>query len=162
MEREIIAGTGGKGRILGLSQLATPYVTTGAAPDRIGEALASMESLGFMMPFIVLHPSQWSDIRTARTSGSGEYTAGSWSMPAPASIWGAPVVRNAALPIGTALIIDRTAARYIDRQQTTVEISTEDSDNFRKNLATVLCETRGTVEVTQPAGVLSVALDTSP
>jgi HK97 family phage major capsid protein len=139
-----------------------PYVATGEAPDRIGEALASMEGIGFAQPFILMNPAQWNDIRTGRTSGSGEYTAGSWAMPAPASIWGAPVIRNSALPVGTALIVDRTAARYIDRQQTAVEISSEDSDNFRRNLATILCETRGTVEVTQPADVLSVALDTSP
>ena len=42
------------------------------------------------------------------------------------------------------------AAQLIERTQAEVLVSTEDSDNFRKNLVTVLCEERVALVVRRP------------
>jgi HK97 family phage major capsid protein len=41
-------------------------------------------------------------------------------------------------------------AQIFDRQDVRVEISTEDSDNFRKNLVTILCEERLALAIYRP------------
>lgn len=44
----------------------------------------------------------------------------------------------------------RQAAQVFDREQAVVEISTEDSDNFRKNMVTIRAEERIALQVTRP------------
>jgi HK97 family phage major capsid protein len=41
-------------------------------------------------------------------------------------------------------------AQIFDREAVNVEVSTEDSDNFRKNLVTILCEERLALAVYRP------------
>jgi HK97 family phage major capsid protein len=48
-------------------------------------------------------------------------------------IWRLPVVESPSMPQGEFLVgAFRQAAQIFDRQEATVEVSTEDSDNFRK------------------------------
>jgi HK97 family phage major capsid protein len=54
---------------------------------------------------------------------------------------------------GSATLYDRMAAR--------VEVSTEDSDNFRRNLVTVLAEERVGLAVKQPTGFTKGAFTTA-
>jgi HK97 family phage major capsid protein len=139
---------------------ATPYVSAETSvPDKVSEALASLEALGYVQPVVLMNPFRWHDLRTTRaTGGSEEYLAGSWAQPAQPNVWGSPVVRNSAIGQNQVLIVDRSAARYLDRQVPSVEVSTEDQDNFVRNLATILAEARGAVEVMRPGGVVNLAL----
>jgi HK97 family phage major capsid protein len=43
-----------------------------------------------------------------------------------------------------------TAAKLYDREQVNVQISTEDSDNFRRNAVTIRAEERVGLEVSRP------------
>lgn len=71
--------------------------------------------------------------------------AGSWASPALPSIWGLPVV-------------DPRVALLLDREQVAVLVSTEDRDNFVKNMVTILAEVRAGLAVLDTAGVLRVTL----
>lgn len=139
---------------------AAPYAASASnTPDKISEALASLETLGYSQPILLLNPFSWHDIRTTRAAGgSEEYLAGSWAQPAQPNVWGVPVVRNSAVSQSQLLIVDRSAARYLDRELPVVQVSTEDQDNFVKNLATILAEARGAIEIMRPAGLLKLAL----
>jgi HK97 family phage major capsid protein len=46
------------------------------------------------------------------------------------------------------------SAQLFDRQDAVVEISTEDADNWTKNLVTIRAEERLTLIVTRPAGLI--------
>jgi len=146
--------------IAALVSQATSYVATATdVPDKISEALASLEVLGYAQPIVLMNPFSWHDIRTTRaTGGSEEYLAGSWAQPAQPNVWGVPVVRNAAVSQSELVIVDRSAARYLDRQLPVVQISTEDQDNFVRNLATILAEARGAIEVMRPGGLVKIGL----
>jgi HK97 family phage major capsid protein len=52
-------------------------------------------------------------------------------------------VQCPAVTEGDAYLIDNSRIRVLDREQATVMVSTEDRDNFIKNLVTMLGEMRG-------------------
>jgi hypothetical protein len=72
---------------------------------------------------------------------------------------GRRVVTSPSVPAGEALVLDPAACLIIDRMQVTVMISTEDRDNFIRNLVTILAELCRTFAVLQPDGALHI---TSP
>src|SRR3546814_12098752 len=58
-------------------------------------------------------------------------------------LWGLQVVETQAMTAGNFLTgAFRLGAQIFDWQDARVEVSTEDSDNFRKNLVTILAEAR--------------------
>src|SRR3546814_6282577 len=66
-------------------------------------------------------------------------------------LWGRPVVETQAMTAGNFLTgAFRLSAQIFDRQDARVEVSTEDSDNFRKNLVTILAEERLALAVYRP------------
>src|SRR3546814_5163783 len=66
-------------------------------------------------------------------------------------LWGLPVVETQAMTAGNFLTgAFRLGAQIFDRQDARVEVSTEDSDNFRKNLVTILAEERLALAVYRP------------
>jgi HK97 family phage major capsid protein len=70
----------------------------------------------------------------------------------PPMLWGRPVVESDAMPEDQFLVgAFRLAATLFDREQATIAISTEDRDNFIKNMVTILCEERLALAVARPA-----------
>jgi Phage capsid family len=61
-------------------------------------------------------------------------------MPRERRIWGLPVVTTGALAVDQALVVDPQYVLLLDREQATVVISSEDRDNFVKNIVTILAE----------------------
>jgi len=91
---------------------------------------------------MVLHPTDWAGIETTK-DGDGRYIIGDPAGTAQPRLWGLPVVSTQAMAAGNFLVgAFDTGAQIFDRQDARVEISTEDSDNFRKNLVTILAEER--------------------
>jgi HK97 family phage major capsid protein len=91
---------------------------------------------------IVLHPSDWADIELTKTE-DGAYVFANPQNIAQPRLWGLPVVSTQAMTIDKFLVgAFRDGAQIFDREDANVEISTEDSDNFRKNLVTIRAEER--------------------
>lgn len=91
---------------------------------------------------MVLHPTDWFGIETTKTS-YGEYIIGSPQDGTTPRLWGLPVVETPAMTSGKFLVgAFKYGAQIFDRMDSRVEISTEDSTNFRQNLVTILCEER--------------------
>lgn len=158
-EREVVAGTGGAFNISGLLTEAVTFVPTASArADRIGECSAFMASRGYMPDIIALSPADWYTIQSERAGGSGEYIAGGWASPVDPRVYGVRVVASAAVPAGTALVIDSRLVSLLDRQQATVEFSRESGNNFKQNVVTALAELRIGLAVYDQLAVHSVAL----
>jgi len=100
-------------------------------------ALANIPPTG-----IVLNPTDWFGIETTKDT-AGAYIIGNPVDGTTPRLWGLPVVETPAMTVDKFLVgAFRYGAQIFDRMDARVEISTEDSDNFRKNLVTVLCEER--------------------
>jgi HK97 family phage major capsid protein len=99
--------------------------------------LANLPSSG-----IVLHPTDWFTIETAKDS-QARYLVGDPQNRLQPRLWGLPVVETLAMTSGKFLTgAFDMGAQIFDRQDAAVEISTEDGNNFVKNLVTILCEER--------------------
>lgn len=95
----------------------------------------------------ILHPADWARIELTKDADGRYIFANPLSLAGPV-MWGIPVVQTQSMretKFLTGAFVP--AAQIFDRQGVTVEISTEDSDNFRKNLITIRAEQRLTVVV---------------
>lgn len=108
-------------------------------------ALAELPATGH-----VLNPIDWATIETTKDS-TGQYIIGNPQGTLQPTLWGLPVVSTQAMTAGSFLTgAFRLGAQIFDRMDARVEISTEDSDNFRKNLVTILAEERLALAVYRP------------
>lgn len=99
---------------------------------------------------IVIHPTDWAGIETTKDS-AGNYIVGDPASMAQPRLWGLPVVATQAMTVDKFLVgAFRLGAQIFDRQDARVEISTEDDQNFRKNLVTILAEERLALAVYRP------------
>lgn len=155
-EAQILAGDGTGQNLLGLLPQATPYgfATYSKASDtkldRIRRAILQVRVAEFRASGLVLNPIDWADIQTIKDS-QGRYL---WSDPVVNNgnnIWGLPVVDTTAIAPGKFLCgAFNIAAQLFDREDAAVEVSSEDADNFRRNLVTILVEERLALAVTRP------------
>lgn len=100
-------------------------------------ALANIPPTG-----MVLHPTDWFGIETTKTT-YGEYVIGNPKDGTDPRLWGLPVVETPAMTTGKFLVgAFKLGAQIFDRMDARVEISSEDGNNFVKNLVTILCEER--------------------
>lgn len=99
---------------------------------------------------VVLHPTDWALMELTKDD-VGRYIIGNPAGEAQPRLWGLPVVATQAMTQDKFLVgAFSTAAQIFDRQEARVEASTEDSDNFRKNLVTILAEERLALAVYRP------------
>ena len=100
-------------------------------------------------------------IQTAKASDSGVYLLGPPANAVAPSLWGLPVGLSAPMPQGKFLVLSRAAATIYDREDASVLASTEDRDNFIKNMVTLLGEERVALGVSAPnaarQGIIPVA-----
>jgi HK97 family phage major capsid protein len=116
-----------------------------ASPTKLDVLRAAMlqASLANIPPTgIVLHPTDWFTIEVTKDT-AGAYIIGNPQDNAEHRLWGLPVVETPAMTSGKFLVgAFKYGAQIFDREDARVELSTEDSDNFRKNLVTILAEER--------------------
>jgi HK97 family phage major capsid protein len=115
-------------------------------------------------PFHVLHPGDAWAIRRLKDSTGRYIFADPGGSAGPLTIFGAPVVETTQITKGTFLTGSGSpmAAEYRNRQNLTVEISTEDGDNFKYNLVTIRFELRGALIVKRPNAFVHGSLTKSP
>lgn len=107
--------------------------------------LAELPSTG-----IVMNPIDWADIELTKTE-DGAYLFANPQGGVEPRLWRLPVVETQAMTVDKFLTgAFRLGAQVFDREQANVEISTEDSDNFRKNLVTIRAEERLALAVYRP------------
>jgi HK97 family phage major capsid protein len=113
--------------------------------------------------FVVLNPGDWWKIRRLKDS-TGRYMFGDPHTPFAPTLWGAPVVDTTCMTKGYFLVGSGSArcAEIRDRMGVTVEMSTEDSDNFRYNRVTFRVENRLALVVKRPNAHVYGALTQSP
>lgn len=149
-ENQILNGAGSGTDLNGIYTQATAFtqaatgLTTMTSANKIDviaaallqNALADEPATG-----IVLHPSDLTEMRMLKDT-EGKYIMGPPGDAVEPRLFGLPVVDTKAMTAGNFLVGNFQKATLYDRWEARVEVSTEDSENFRKNLVTLLAEER--------------------
>lgn len=111
---------------------------------------------------LVMHPSDWADVELTKDD-VGRYLFTNPQNGTEPRLWRLPVVETQAMTLDRFLVgAFQLGAQIFDREDANVEISTEDADNFTKNLVTVRAEERLALAVYRPEafvkGTYSTAL----
>jgi HK97 family phage major capsid protein len=152
IEHELLFGDGGSGHLRGIC----PVATVGGAPganllDTIAQALSSLAVVGVQPDGIVLHPTDWWNMRTLKAAGSGVYLLGDPLSGITPQVWGLRVSLSTQMPVAHYLVGEfATQAAIFDRMNSSVEVSREHSDFFVRNLIAILAEQRLALCVFRP------------
>ena len=117
--------------------------------DRIGAIMAELEALGYRPDVIIIHPANWRQLTLLR-SQSG-YFLGGPIQAGELVLWGCQVVPTRAITPGNVLVGQArgTVALY-DREESAVQVSNVDTDDFTKNRVTLLAEERVALAIFRP------------
>jgi HK97 family phage major capsid protein len=154
-EQQLLNGDGTGTNLHGLVPQASAYSapfnpTDAQAIDTIRLALLQAELAEFPATGIVLHPTDWARIELTKDNDGRYIFAQPQSLAGP-TLWSRPVVATQAMTVDKFLVgAFKLGAQVFDREDANVEISTEDSDNFRKNLVTIRAEERLVLAVYRP------------
>ncbi|MET4214377.1 phage major capsid protein [Bradyrhizobium sp. LA2.1] len=155
-EEELLLGSGAGQHIYGIIPQATAYETgrngTGdTAFDTLAHAIAQSEVALLPATGIVMNNNDLESLKIIK-DGDDRYIGGGPFGPPITTIWGRPAVGTPAMAAGEFLVgafLD--GAQIFDRLDAEVLVSSEDRDNFIKNMLTVRAEERLAMAVKRPA-----------
>lgn len=154
-EDQLLLGDGTGDTILGLIPQATPYDTTltragDTRLDLLRHAILQVRQSFYPSTGIVLNPLDWERIELTK-DGDGRYLIASATSTTSPRLWGLPVVESDAMPVGQFLVgAYALAAEIYDRMVAAILVSTEDQDNFIRNMVSILAEERLGLAVKRP------------
>lgn len=158
-EDQLLYGDGVAGNTLGLIPQATAYNTAynvggDTMIDTLRHAMLQVRLALYPASGVVMSPIDWHNLELTKDNENRYMIASPTSRTAP-MIWGLPVVESDGMGRGNFLVgATRMAATLFDREEASIVVSTEDQDNFVKNLVTILCEERLALAVTRPQAII--------
>ena len=165
---QLLLGDGTGVNLLGLMPQATPYAApagvTVTSPTYIDTLrLAMLQAALALFPATghVLNPTDWASIELTKDAQGRYIFANPLGLAGP-TLWGLPIAESLAMPQNNFLTgAFRYAAQIFDRMDATVLMSTEDRDNFVKNMVTILAEERLALCVYRPQALIKGLFKTS-
>jgi HK97 family phage major capsid protein len=154
-EEQILAGDGSGQNLLGLIPQATPFDHSRRKAgdtriDIVRRAMTQLRLAEYQADAIVMHPEDWEDIELLKDTTKAYIWANPRGLLTP-TLWGLPVLDSTSIAPGEFLVgAFRLAAQLWDRKTVQVDISTEDRDNFIKNMVTIRAEQRTGLTVYRP------------
>ncbi len=158
-ETELLSGDGTGNHILGLIPQATAFDTTKTKTgdtkiDTIRRAILQVRIALYSASGIVLNPADWADIELTKDD-QGRYIWVNVTTGGVPQLWRLPVIDSDAIPAGKFMVgAFNIAAQIFDREDANVQVSTEDQDNFVKNLVTIRAEERLALVVYRPEAIV--------
>jgi len=155
-DHELLHGDGLAGHIHGLLPQASTLAADLLADiiysaDQVLAAIAYLRSLAFQPTAIVMNPMDWAAMQIQKTSQGVYILGGPPAASAATTLWGLPVLPNYEMTAGTFLVGDFPAnAVLFDRESPSVDVATENEDDFVRNLVTMRCEERIAFAVYRP------------
>lgn len=113
--------------------------------------LARLPADGFVLHFI-----DWAKIELTKDA-NGQYILANPLRLAGPTLWGLPVVPTEVPEFEGEFLTGpfKTGAQLFDREDANVVISTENNDDFEKNMITIRCEERAALAVKRPEGFIT-------
>lgn len=164
-EGQLLNGSGAGLNILGINTQATAFSDPGVNVesdtfiDRLRIALLQVTLAEYEADAIVLNPIDWCSIELTKDRNNNYLFATPHGMAVP-GLWGRPVVATKSMAVNNFLTGSFSqGAEGHDSEKMTVTASTEDRDNFIKNMVTILCEERIALTVYRPESFVSGDFD---
>ncbi|MBG7068512.1 phage major capsid protein [Pseudomonas aeruginosa] len=154
-ENQILAGDGTGQNLLGLIPQATAFNDAlrkagDTQIDTLRRAILQVRIAEYRASAIALNPIDWADLELSKDS-TGQYIWVNVQDGGQQRMWRLPVIDTNAVPEGEFLVgAFNIAAQVFDREDANVEVSTEDGDNFTKNMVTIRAEERLALAVYRP------------
>ncbi len=165
-ETQVVAGDGTGQNLLGLipqaQAFSPPFAIQDENPlDRILLAIAQAQQARLPVDGVLVNDLNWAQMISLKDS-QGRYLAGSSGGPfgsIPNLLWQVRVVPTPSIAEGEAIVGSfGLGARLYDRMGgVEVLVSTEDSDNFRKNMVTIRAEERVALTISRPESFVYVS-----
>jgi HK97 family phage major capsid protein len=155
-EDQLLNGSGTSGNLSGILTAGNFVAYNRAVSgdtrlDTIRRAIAQAALSEFTADTVVINPADWEGIELTKGT-DGQYVIGNPMDGLAPRIWGKRVVATNSIASGTFLVGAMSMGAQIwDRMDAAVQISYEDGDNFKKNMATLLAEERLALTVYRPA-----------
>lgn len=167
-EAQLLKGSGVGLNLNGIYTQASAFLNPGVtvqaetAIDRLRIALLQVALAEYEADGIVLSPIDWAAIELTKTTDNKYLFASPTGLAVP-GLWGRPVVATQAMDAGDFLAGSfQQGAQGWDREDVSVTVSTEDRDNFVKNMVTILCEERVGLSVYRPEAFVKGDFDGLP
>lgn len=158
-EQQLLNGDGTGGTINGLVNQATAFAAPGGlVADQMIDTMRLAQLQVALAEYAanghVMNPIDWAYIEMLK-DGDGNYLIGNPQGTLAPTLWGLPVVPTQAMALDKFLTgAFDLAAQIFDRQNATVDMSTEDQDNFVRNKVTVRAEERLGLAVYRPEALV--------
>ena len=143
--------------ILNVTGIQTYALSAEPIPDAIHKGMTLIWTGSFFVPDnLLLHPSDWEEIRLLRTA-DGIYIWGSPQDPGTPRIWGVPITQTTAMTEGTGLLGNfAQGATVYRRQGLTMKVSDSHASLFISNTVAILVEERLALVPFRPAAFCTV------
>lgn len=154
-ENQILNGDGTGQNLNGIVPQATAFAPefspeNETAIDRLRLAILQVILAEYPASGFVLNPIDWARIELTKDLG-GNYIVGNANSPIGPSLWNLPVVQTQAMAEGDFLTgAFNLAAQIFDRMDVEVLLSSENVDDFEKNMFTIRIEERLALAVYRP------------
>ncbi|MGJ0638035.1 phage major capsid protein [Xenorhabdus bovienii] len=155
-EQEILFGDGSGAHLHGIIPQASKFkaefkVDKQNGIDDLRLAMLQAQLARFPASAHVLHFIDWANIELAKDS-LGRYILGNPAGLIGPTLWGLPVVATEAAAFRGKFLTGafNAGAQIFDREETNVVISTENTDDFEKNMISLRCEERLALAVKRP------------
>lgn len=147
-EQQLLKGSGVGININGLFTQASNYVNPGVTVqnetsiDRLRIAMLQVVLAELDPDGIVLSPIDWTTIELLKNDQNNYLFTQPQGVATP-TLWGQPVVATQAMDAGDFLVGSfKQGAQIWDREAISVQVASENQDDFIKNMVTILCEER--------------------
>ena len=146
-EQQLLNGSGVGQNLPGLVTASTPYAAAGGLVattplDVVRLMILQVALAEYPANGIVMNPIDMAAIEMLKDAANA-YLIGNPQGTMQKTLWGLPVIETQAMGVDKALVgAFDLAAQIFDRQDATVEVSTEDQDNFVRNKVTIRAEER--------------------
>lgn len=170
-ESQLLIGSGTGNDLNGIQTQATAFSTglMGSGvwhkADIIRRAKQQLNTANQIPPqWVVMNDVDWADIELAKDTAR-QYLSGYAGLLYTARgpmLWGLSVVLSNSQASGTFIVGNSQAATIRDRETVNIEVSTEHSDFFIKNMVAIRCEERLALLVRRPASYIFGSFSTSP
>jgi HK97 family phage major capsid protein len=169
-EDQLLFGSGSGENLNGLVTQAATFNTgllgtNWTKIDVIGRAIHQLAAADELMPdFIVMHPADYWQIALTKDVNGRYLVTDPQNASSLRSLFGLSVVESTAMAPGQFLLgtSNPAAAQIRMRQPISVEISTEHSDYFTRNLVAIRAELRAALVVMRPGAFVKGSLTSSP
>lgn len=155
-EAQLLFGSGTGQNLHGIIPQATVFddslrKTGDTRIDTIRHAILQVRRAEYRATGIVMNPDDVAELELTKDAGGNYIYVANLADGGGDRIWRLPIIDTTVMPAGEFLVGSfGIAAQVFDRQQVTFEISTENEDDFAKNMATARIEERLALAVYRP------------